>query len=154
MGVCLPSVLRTAGAFFTTALAVLHHLPQADSSPCPTGILHHGVSRSHPSSIPRAQRAEFWAPWGRHKIVKKKNSRNLYGSPFLLFLAYFCVSSLYLSKRNATRSASSLNLRPYAFSTAASSLRWESVNSSGIKLGSYKSAKVLSGYKARASSTA
>ena len=45
-----PPVLRTAGAFFTTAQAVLHHLPQADSSP-----------RRQPffSQIPRALRAEF-----------------------------------------------------------------------------------------------
>ncbi len=54
---CWPSVRRTAGAFFTIAQAVLHHLPQADSLSCPTGILHHGGSRSF-SQIPRAQRAE------------------------------------------------------------------------------------------------
>ena len=50
-----PTVLRTAGAFFTTAQAVLHHLPQADSSPCPTGILHHGVSRSSPKYRERSE---------------------------------------------------------------------------------------------------
>ena len=84
----LTAVPRTAGAFFTTAQAVLHHLPQADSSPCPTGILHHGVSRSF-SQIPRAQRAEFRAPVGRYKIdrggaalaAKPRGRRQLIGTP-------------------------------------------------------------------------
>lgn len=64
------------------------------------------------------------------------HSRKPDGSPCLLFFAYFCVSSLYFSNRYATRSASSLNLRPYAFSTAASSLRWAATSSGGMVSGS------------------
>ena len=82
MGVCLPTVLRHVGAFFTTAQAVLHHLPQADSSPCPTGILHHGVSRSF-SQIPRAQRAEFWAPSRGGSVIARRVSAGYPGGEIL-----------------------------------------------------------------------